>query len=103
MEDELLFLKQIGLTIAFNLVWIIPLVVYRWFRGRPLTAQGPPPDFRTFKIRALFVTGIGLSGGFGIAGLLTPPFRPILPSIFCIAFATLTMWVFVMADRNAAK
>ena len=100
MDKDLLFLQQIGLTVVFNLTWIVPLVAYRWFRGRPITAQGPPPDFRQFKLRALFVLGIGLSGGFGVAGILTPPFRPILPSIFCIAIAALSLTLFIVADRG---
>ena len=100
MDEELLFLKKIGLAVAVQFVWIVPVVVYRWFHGGPLTAQDPPPDFRKFKIRVLFVVGIGLGGGLGISGFLTPPFRPILPSLFCTLFAALSLWVFILADRG---
>ena len=99
MLDDLLFLKKMGLAVAVQFAWIVPLTLYRYFRGRPLTAQGPPPNFREFRIRAVFVVGIGLSGGLGIAGLLTPPFRPILPTLFCLVIAALCLGVFILADR----
>ena len=100
MDEDVLFLKKIGLAVAIQFVSIVPLVIYRWFRGRPLTAQDPPPDFRKFKTRALFVVGIGLMGGLGMSGLLTPPFRPILPSLFCTFFAALSLWLFILVDRG---
>jgi len=93
-------LKKLGMAVAVQFVWIIPLVAYRWYRGRPLTSQEPPPDFRTLKTRALFVIGIGLMGGFGISGLLTPPFRPMIPSLLCAFFAALSLLVFILVDHG---
>ena len=100
MEEDLRFLKTIGLAVASQFIWIIPLVVYRWINGRSLTAQGPPPDFSSFRIRAMLVLGVGMTGGLGISGLLAPPFRPILPTLSCLLLASLFLWAFIYADRG---
>ena len=100
MDSDLDFLRVLGLTVAIQLVWIVPLVIYRWSKGRPLTAQGPPPSFRDRKTRVQFVLAIGIAGGLSIAGLVTPPVRPILPSAFLAAVAGLSLWFFVYEDRK---
>ncbi len=100
MDEDLLFLKKLGLAVAVQFIWIVPLIAYRWFRGRPLTSQESPPDFRKLKTRAMFVIGIGVMGGFGISGMFTPPFRPILPSLLCAFFAAISLLMFILVDHG---
>ena len=63
-------IKTLGIVLAINAAWIIPLVSYRWLQGLPLTAQGPTEDPTTTRFRLKSLFAIGLMGGLSVAALI---------------------------------